>query len=183
MGTIAERPLLSQEALLERWAQVLADPALADLPYKIELDEWGDIRMTPVASPRHMRIAFTLGRTLEAQLGGKAFQEGSVATTRGVLAADVVWCSEQYVALHSDVFRGGAPAMTVAPEICIEVASPSNTVPKLERKMRAFLDAGAEEGWIVLDDLSIRVFGLDGERSQSRYALQLETWRREHGAG
>ncbi len=163
---------------MHRGAQIIADPKLSDLPYTIELDEWGDIRMTPAASPKHTEIGFSLALTLRAALGGKAFQEGAVVTPHGVLTADVVWCSPGYVGRHDDVFADGAPAMPEAPEICVEVVSPSNSIGKLQQKMAAYLAAGAIEAWMVLEDLSIRVFSPDGEQKESRFAVDLATWRR-----
>ena len=179
MGAIVEEPGLSRQLLMRRWAQIVADPVLADLPYGIELDQWGDIRMTPTASPKHMRIGFTLAQALEAALGGAALQEGAIVSPRGVLTADVVWCSAEYVSRHDDVFAEGAPAMPDAPEICVEVVSPSNTLPKLQQKMDAYLAAGAVEGWVVLEDLSIRVFSQDGEQARSRFQVDLSGWRAE----
>jgi Uma2 family endonuclease len=178
MGAIAEGTGLSREALVRRWAQIVADPMLSDLPYTIELDGWGDIRMTPAASPRHMEIGFSSALALRATLGGKAFQVGAIVTPQGVLTADVVWCSPGYVTRHDDVFAEGAPAMPEAPEICVEVVSPSNSVGKLEQKMAAYLAAGAIEAWMVLEDLSIRVFGRDGEREASQFTVDLTEWRR-----
>jgi Uma2 family endonuclease len=178
MGAVDEQIGLPIETLMQRWAKIVADPVLADLLYKIEIDQWGDIRMTPTASPRHMRVGFTLARALEAVLGGAALQEGAVATPQGVLTADVVWCSADYVARHRDVFVDAAPAMPDAPEICVEVVSPSNALPKLKHEIDAYLAAGAIEGWIVLEDLSIRVFDRDGEQEQSHYKVDLSDWRR-----
>lgn len=177
MGGMIEEVGLSRDALMRRWAQIVADPVLADLPYAIELDQWGDIRMTPTASPRHMEIGFSLALALRTKVGGKAFQEGAIVTPQGVLTADVVWCSPQYVARHRDVFVDGAPAMHEAPEICVEVVSPSNALPKLKLKMDAYLSAGALEGWIVLEDLSVRAFSRDGELAQSRFQVDLSEWR------
>jgi Uma2 family endonuclease len=178
MGAIAEGTGLSREALTRRWAQIVADPVLSDLPYTIELDEWGDIRMTPAASPKHMEIGFSLALALRTALGGKAFQDGAIVTQQGVLTADVVWCSPEYVARHDDVFAEGVSAMPEAPEICIEVVSASNAIGKLEQKMVAYLSAGAVESWIVREDLSVRIFRQDGERKESQFPMDLAAWRR-----
>ena len=137
--------------------------------------------MTPAASPKHMEVGFSLALALRTSLGGKAFQEGAIATLQGVLTADVVWCSPDYVARHQDVFSEGVPAMPEAPEICVEVVSPSNALPKLKQKLDAYLAAGAIEAWIVLGDLSIRIFDKDGERSESQFRVELSEWRRALG--
>ncbi len=39
------------EALTVRWAEVVADRTLRDLPYKIELNAWGKIEMSPARQP------------------------------------------------------------------------------------------------------------------------------------
>ncbi len=40
--------LATPETLLARWDEVLRDPALRDLPYKIEVNSWGKVEMTPL---------------------------------------------------------------------------------------------------------------------------------------
>ena len=76
-----------------QWAEVLADKSLRDLPYKIELDRWGNVIMSP-ASNRHGRLQLVVAALLEKQPNGRALIECSVATSEGVKVADVAWCSE-----------------------------------------------------------------------------------------
>jgi Uma2 family endonuclease len=35
-----------------------------------------------------------------------------------------------------------------APEICVKVLSPSNTLPEIREKMALYFDAGAKEVWL-----------------------------------
>jgi Uma2 family endonuclease len=167
---------------MRRSAQIVADPVPADRRYAIELDQPGDIRMTPTASPRHREIGFSLA--LRMKLGGKAFQEGAIVTPQSVLTADVVWCSSEYVARRQEAFVDDAPAMPEIAEICVEashlcgeVVSPSNALPKLMQKMDAYLTAGGVEGWIVLEDLSARIFSRDAEWVQSGFQVDRSEWR------
>jgi hypothetical protein len=51
---------LSSEALLTRWDEALREPSLQDLPYKIELNSWGKLEMSP-ASNRHGAVAVAAG--------------------------------------------------------------------------------------------------------------------------
>jgi len=41
--------LATPEALLHRWEQMQHDPSLQDLPYKIELNAWGKVEMSPAS--------------------------------------------------------------------------------------------------------------------------------------
>jgi Uma2 family endonuclease len=58
---------------------------------------------------------------------------------------------------------------TLAPEICIEVLSASNTVDEMKAKRRLYREAGADEVWIVEQDGRVRFFE-DEEVEQSAIA-------------
>lgn len=61
-----------------------------------------------------------------------------------------------------------------APEICIEVVSPSNCVKELREKTAAFLAVGAEEVWIVYPQSKrFEYHGKDGPMPHSAYAVDL----------
>ena len=62
MGYIA-----TPEFLIARWNELCRDPSLEDLPYKIELNAWGKVEMSP-ASYRHGRLQIELGAELTRQL-------------------------------------------------------------------------------------------------------------------
>jgi Uma2 family endonuclease len=178
MGTLYETGI-AREALIARWKEILADPELAKLPYQIEMNQWGRIEMAPFASPRHMNTGGLLAKVLREQLGGSAFQECAILTPIGVRGADVVWCSPEFVARHAAVFKSGEPLLQEAPELCVEVKSPSNNLGELKQKVDAYLACGAHEAWIVMEDLTVRCFGPEGEREQSQFKLDLDPWRAE----
>ena len=46
------------------WAQVINNPFLKDLPFKIELNKWGKILMSP-ASNSHGHIQFEIGAKIK----------------------------------------------------------------------------------------------------------------------
>jgi Uma2 family endonuclease len=52
----------------------------------------------------------------------------------------------------------GDPA-TLAPEICVEIMSKSNTAAEMDEKRRLYRDIGADEVWIVETDGRIRFYG------------------------
>jgi Uma2 family endonuclease len=60
-----------------------------------------------------------------------------------------------------------------APEICVEIVSPSNSDEEIREKTRAYLAAGATEVWIVAEEGTIRYFDLSGERPASAFPVAL----------
>jgi Uma2 family endonuclease len=51
-----------------------------------------------------------------------------------------------------------------APELCIEVISPSNAPAEMTEKIHLYLGYGAREVWTVSDAGDIRIHGPEGER-------------------
>lgn len=148
-----------------QWADVMADRSLQDLPYKIELDKWGNVVMSP-ASNRHGRLQGIVFSMLDKLPEGRALIECSVATLEGVKVADAAWCSDAFFARH-----GYETPYPRAPEICVEVRSPANSEEELRFKTRLYLEAGAREVWIVLETGETRFFGAEGERARSEYGV------------
>jgi Uma2 family endonuclease len=68
--------------------------------------------------------------------------------------------------------RGTRPFhfFTRAPEICVEIFSPSNTPAEIDEKRALYFDAGATEVWICNLDGSITFF-LDPDDEASTSAL------------
>jgi Uma2 family endonuclease len=168
-----EQGALTREELLQRWDRVLRDPILRDLPFRLELNKWGHIEMTPPASPRHMDLAATLLELLRGMLGGKALPECAIATAGGIRVADVVWCSRAFLDRHAHEFDSWAPALSKAPELCIEIKSPTNALGELREKLSLYLGSGAEEGWIVHPDGRIEMLDASGERETSSFPIDL----------
>ena len=74
---------------------------------------------------------------------GRTLTECPVSTADGVKATDVAWASAETMRT-----RGNYACFPTAPEICVEVLSPSNTKPEITEKMALYFDAGAREVWI-----------------------------------
>jgi hypothetical protein len=55
------------QALLHRWEEMQHDPSLHALPYKIELNAWGKVEMSP-ASVRHGQQQAALAEAFRQQL-------------------------------------------------------------------------------------------------------------------
>ena len=156
-------------ALAATWREVVNSPYLQDLPFKLELNEEGKVEfaMSP-ATNRHSYWQFRIGVMLERKLGGEALVECSILTSKGVKVADVVWCSPAFLARH-----GYETPYTQAPELCVEVISPSNTADELNEKARLYLEAGAVEAWIVHEDGMVELYGPEGRREQSVFGIQV----------
>jgi Uma2 family endonuclease len=147
------------------WAEVLADRSLDDLPYKIELNEFGQIIMTPVKFI-HSVLQGAIVAQLASLTGGRVIGECSVQTSKGVRVPDAAWASHEFVDTHLNVQE----ALPKAPDICVEVKSPSNSVRALQEKVALFLEAGAKEVWLVHESGSIEFYDATGQIVQSRLA-------------
>jgi Uma2 family endonuclease len=151
-----------------QWQDVLADKSLHDLPYKIELNEFGHIEMSP-ASFTHSYLQGTLAFLLRTQLSGKIFTELAIVTDKGVKVPDVAWSSDEYYQRHKDDI-----AATAAPEICIEIISPSNSQREMRAKIKLYLKAGAIEVWLVNEQGELRFFDTDGQQVASRFNVVID---------
>ena len=150
-----------------RWNEVLADASLRDLPYQVETNRGGQIIMSP-AKNIHAFYQGRVAQLLQQRLGGHTFPECSIGTPEGVKIPDVVWCSDQFLELH-----GFPDPYEVAPEICVEIKSPSNAEAEPMLRVRLYLDAGAKEVWLVDVAGRVRVYGPDGTRSRSKYDVDV----------
>jgi len=167
MPEVIEHPL-DAKALSQRWREILDDPRLADFVGKIDLDCWGRIIMSPVNTD-HGAIAANLAVLMTTQLGGRTLVEVGVRTPSAVYAPDVAWCTDEF--LRS---RRNETPLERAPEICVEIASPSNAIHDLRAKARAYLDAGATEAWIVFPrSRRIEFYGKAGAMDRSGFELDL----------
>ena len=159
--------LATPEALSARWDELCRDPSLQDLPYKIEINAWGKVEMSP-ASNRHARLQGELATELKRQLGGSVLTECSILTRIGIRVPDVAWMSSDFIANYAEI----TPYQR-APEICVEIVSPSNVTAEIVEKTQAYLAAGAVEVWIVAEDGTIRYFGAQGETAQSAFPARV----------
>jgi Uma2 family endonuclease len=147
------------------WKEVCEDPHLQDLPYKIETNERGQIVMSPNYL-WHSRVQHQLAHHLDQRLdGGEVLTEAAIQTPKGTKVADVAWFSEARWEEVKECFD--AP---VAPELCIEIRSSSNTDKEMDEKRRLYLDAGAEEVWICDEEGRIAFYDEAGQRSSSNRA-------------
>ncbi len=159
---IVEKQFISADAFYD----MIQQPEFADR--RVELVA-GEIIDMPLPSPIHAAILGTLSaeiinfvrkRDLGRVLSGDApfvlerNPEGR-DTLRGL---DIAYIS-------ADRFPGKLPRspLHVAPDLAVEIISPSNKAEDIEKKIEQFLDAGTTMIWIVYPDLrSIAVHMDDG---------------------
>lgn len=145
------------------WRDVIKNPLFRDLPFKIELNRFGQILMSP-ASNQHGAIQSKVGRQIaRRKKGGEIITECSIDTSDGVKVADVAWASDEFIAEFG--FQTPYPK---APEICVEVVSPSNSKASIVFKTELYLAKGAQEVWVVNEKNEIRYFDPTGQINKSK---------------
>ena len=147
------------------WAEVCAIPWLKDIPAKIETNRQNKILMSP-ASSWHSRYESRIAILLSQHMpGGEVFNECPIDTEDGTRVADAAWMSKARYQPHRR-----AVSLPVAPEICVEVLSPSNTREEMLQKRLLYYAAGAEEVWLCNEqgDMEFFVRGQSNSVPQSR---------------
>ena len=149
---------------LARWSELLADSELAKLSYRLETDRLGRILMSPPPAFTHADRQGHIADFLKDLLpDGRTLPECPLSTADGVKSVDVVWLAS---ARRELVER--PVLLTTAPEICVEVLSPSNTQAEMDEKRALYFDAGASEVWVCNLDGSMSFFvGPDHQVSAS----------------
>ena len=124
------------------WQEVMDNPYLQNLPFKIELSKWGKVEMSP-ASNLHGKRQGEIFSELRKKRGGVVIIDCSIQTEDGVRVADVAWISNARYAQF-----GTQTPYPQAPELSVEIMSPSNTWAEMHMKAGMYLKAGAKEVWI-----------------------------------
>lgn len=94
---------------------------------------------------------------------GVVLPECAIKTTKGTKVADIAWSSAQ----RFELIQHEAEC-SVAPELCIEVVSSSNSHLEMEEKRRLYLAAGAVEFWVCDENGEVSFFDADGQLSRSQ---------------
>ena len=148
METIADQHAFNRR----RWQELRDDPIFAAHDFRVETDRFGQaLLMSTPPSFEHGGYQLDIGTILRQHLpNGFTVTECPVSTSEGVKGADVIWISS---ARKRRALRGGL--LEMAPEICVEVLSPSNTREEMTEKKRLYFEGGAKEVWFC--DLSGRM--------------------------
>ncbi len=130
---------------LRRWAELQDDPTVRNIVGRVETDRFGRILISPPPAYDHGddqgEIYYILRRYFPT---GRVTVETPISTSEGVRLADAVWASDAFRAKLGNK-RVCLPS---APEICVEVVSPSNTREEMQEKRRLYFGAGAQEFWL-----------------------------------
>ena len=125
------------------WKEVTESPYLHDLPFKIELNEWGQIVMNPVKLNHSVYQGEIIRLLVNINPDGRVSAELAVWTPKGTKVTDVAWISfERWKEIK------GKTEATIAPEICVEVLSMSNSDDEMKEKRKLYFEQGAKEVWI-----------------------------------
>ena len=145
------------------WSEVLADKKLQDMPYKIELNERGKIEMSPATNIHgllQIEIAILLSQLLK---NGKRISECSIQTSKGVKVADVTWLSDEFITKNKYV----TPYLN-APELCVEIVSPSNSKEEILEKIALYLETRAIEVWVCNLQGNLSFYDVTGKLERSK---------------
>ncbi|MBP6783517.1 MAG: Uma2 family endonuclease [Verrucomicrobiales bacterium] len=158
-----------------RWEELLANGEMGVYsPNRLETDRFGHLVMSPWASARHgifqSEVISLFGKLLP---GGRTITECPVSTSDGVKFVDAAWMSrDRFEPMREfSVFEN-------APEICVEVISPSNTRAEMDEKRALYFEIGCVEFWTVDASGKVHFFMAEGEHEASLlcpgFPIQLE---------
>ncbi len=144
------------------WQDVCEHPSLQDLPFKIELNEKGEIIMNAVKVIHSLyqgEIEYQLRLLLKL---GKTLPECAIKTRQGTKVADVAWASIARIRMIKNETE-----CSIAPEICVEVQSASNTDDEMAEKRELYFEAGAQEVWLCQEG-KMRFYDQQSQLAKSR---------------
>lgn len=129
---------------LRRWTELLANPQVNRIEWRVETDRYGHVIVMPPPAPKHGAFQSSIAHFLMTLMpNGTTITECPISTADGVKAADVGWASPARMAELGD-----KSCFPRSPEICVEVLSPDNTDAEIREKTELYFDAGAKEVWI-----------------------------------
>ena len=144
------------------WLEVCEHPDLQNLPFKIELDEAGKIIMSPTKVYHSIYQGEIVRLLCASSQAGKAMVECAIATRKGTKVADVAWASpERLVVIQPEI------ECSIAPELCVEVLSSTNTRKEMRTKRQLYFERGALEVWICDAEGKLTFFSPAGQLAQS----------------
>ncbi len=128
--------------------------------------------MSPPAGVNHSRSQGGITEQLIRLMpNGSVLPEYPIRTDEGVKAADVAWMSfERQQQLPADTL-----VSPIAPEICVEVRSPSNSYQEIADKFALYFNKQAQECWMCDKTGRMSFFNADGPISRSELCPEFPT--------
>jgi Uma2 family endonuclease len=160
-------PITIETPATKRWLQICSDPTFADRPERFEIDAAGKLIMSPPPGFDHRQRARAIANLLDQlHTGQLATVEQAILTRDGqVRIADVVLLTN---AQKRWLITNPTSPLPIAPPLCVEILSRSNTQAGINEKRALYFDAGATEVWICNRDGSMSFFsGIDHQLSTS----------------
>jgi Uma2 family endonuclease len=125
----------------------------------------GEVVKMPPPSQRHVRIKNRIKRLLDRHLDRNPHlameslvEMGAEVSKRDVFVPDVSLVKQDRCSEEERIFRG-------APELAIEVVSPSDTTKRLKTKVDTYLRGGSNTVWVVFpDSRSVTIYSGDSIR-------------------
>lgn len=122
--------------------------------WKVETNAQRQILLRPSPRLNHQEFEIEIIRLLFLLLkNGRPLSECGVITSDGTKEPDVVWASNVLRRAHRE-----EASFTQAPELCVEVISPSNTQGEINQKRRLYFEAGAQEVWICSEESGLTFY-------------------------
>jgi Uma2 family endonuclease len=145
------------------WQEVCENSDLQNLPFKIELNERGQILMSPV-EVYHSAFQGKIVALLHINIGrGEILTECAIKTDRGAKVADVAWSSsERFKTIRTET------ECSIAPEICVEVVSEGNIAAEMSEKRMLYFARSVLEVWICDEHGRLKFYDNNGELDTSR---------------
>ena len=153
-----------------QWQEVCENKHLRNLPFKVELDHEGKIIMTPVKVNHSILQGKIIGFMYQYLSGGEALAECAIKTREGTKVADVAWASNKLLTKIENETE-----CSIAPDICVEVLSFSNTKREIMGKKALYFEAGALEFWICDSFGNMSFFSKEDEFDGSSLASGFPT--------
>lgn len=149
------------------WQEVCEHTSLKDLPFKIELDELGRIIMSPVKL-YHSFFQVKIAKLLEQFLNnGVALSKCVIKTKGGTKVADVAWVSlPKWAKIKHET------EVSIAPEICVEIISTSNSPKEMSEKRKLYFETGAKEVWLCDEQGNMSFFNHQQQLKQSELVTE-----------
>jgi Uma2 family endonuclease len=140
----------------------------ANRDYRIERNARGDIQIMPptggLTGKRNSDLLIDLGNWARRDGRGLVFDSstGFNLPNGATRSPDVAWVRRERIeALSAAERRGFLP---LAPDLVIELASPTDAISELVAKMREYQDNGVRLGWLILPrQRQVHVFAADAE--------------------